>query len=125
MSIFSFIGGLFEPATKLVDEIFTTDEERNLHKEKVLEVKTVLAKIQTDVIDKVLDYESKIADAQSKIIIAEAQGQSFLQRNWRPILMLVIVAFRYNTREIDDTNRFNTVLNLCEGRLTYEELVRN
>lgn len=31
-------------------------------------------------------------EAQSKIILAEAQGESALQRNWRPILMLVIVA---------------------------------
>lgn len=30
-------------------------------------------------------------EAQAKVIIAEAQGQSWLQRNWRPILMLTIV----------------------------------
>ncbi len=31
-------------------------------------------------------------EAQSKLILAEAQGESWLQRNWRPVLMLVIVA---------------------------------
>lgn len=30
------------------------------------------------------------------IILAEAQGQSWLQRNWRPILMLTIVAIVAN-----------------------------
>lgn len=30
-------------------------------------------------------------EAQAKVIIAEAQGESWLQRNWRPILMLTIV----------------------------------
>ena len=30
-------------------------------------------------------------EAQAKVIIAEAQGPSWLQRNWRPILMLTIV----------------------------------
>ena len=30
-------------------------------------------------------------EAQAQVIIAEAQGQSWLQRNWRPILMLTIV----------------------------------
>lgn len=35
-------------------------------------------------------------EAQSKLILAEAQGESALQRNWRPILMLVIVAIIAN-----------------------------
>ncbi|MDP2432909.1 MAG: 3TM-type holin [Pseudomonadota bacterium] len=35
-------------------------------------------------------------EAQSKIILAEAQGESWLQRNWRPVLMLVIVAIIAN-----------------------------
>ena len=34
--------------------------------------------------------------AQAQVIAAEAQGQSSLQRNWRPILMLVIVAIVAN-----------------------------
>jgi hypothetical protein len=29
----------------------------------------------------------KVQELQSKIIIAEAQGKSWLQRNWRPLLM--------------------------------------
>ncbi len=33
--------------------------------------------------------------------------------------------FRYNTREADDTQRFNETLNQCEGRLTYEELIKS
>lgn len=35
-------------------------------------------------------------EAQSKLILAEAQGESWLQRNWRPILMLTIVAIVAN-----------------------------
>lgn len=33
----------------------------------------------------------KLLDAQSNIIIAEAKGDSWLQRCWRPILMLCVV----------------------------------
>ena len=33
---------------------------------------------------------------QAQIIVAEAAGQSWLQRNWRPILMLSIVAIVVN-----------------------------
>jgi hypothetical protein len=35
---------------------------------------------------------SALIEAQTKTLIAEIQGASWLQRNWRPILMLVIVA---------------------------------
>ena len=35
-------------------------------------------------------------EAQSKIILAEAQGASWLQRNWRPVLMLTVVAIIAN-----------------------------
>ena len=31
------------------------------------------------------------AEARSNVIMAEAQGQSWLQRNWRPLLMLTII----------------------------------
>jgi len=35
-------------------------------------------------------------EAQAKLILAEAQGASWLQRNWRPVLMLVVVAIIAN-----------------------------
>ncbi|GAB2799030.1 hypothetical protein GCM10027040_27550 [Halomonas shantousis] len=38
------------------------------------------------------DLESVRIEAQAKVVIAEAQGESYLQRNWRPILMLTITA---------------------------------
>lgn len=43
-----------------------------------------------------LKLESEIVKEQGSIIRAEANGQSWLQRNWRPILMLVIVAIVAN-----------------------------
>jgi hypothetical protein len=30
----------------------------------------------------------KLIEVQSNVIVAEAQGQSWLQRNWRPITMI-------------------------------------
>jgi len=38
----------------------------------------------------------KELEERAKIILAEAQGESWLQRNWRPILMLTIVAIIAN-----------------------------
>jgi hypothetical protein len=37
-----------------------------------------------------------LVDAQAKLILGEIQGGSWLQRNWRPILMIVIVAIVAN-----------------------------
>ena len=37
-----------------------------------------------------IDYETKLLEMQSSIVNAEAQGESWLQRNWRPIVMLFL-----------------------------------
>jgi len=38
---------------------------------------------------KLLNIESDVKKTQANIIISEAQGESWLQRNWRPLVMLV------------------------------------
>lgn len=40
---------------------------------------------------KILQIESDIKQAQASVIIAEATGESWLQRSWRPITMLTFV----------------------------------
>ncbi len=37
------------------------------------------------------ELDKAITEARSNVIMAEAQGQSWLQRNWRPLLMLTII----------------------------------
>lgn len=39
----------------------------------------------------ILQNEGDIIRAQKDIIVSEAQGASWLQRNWRPLLMLVCI----------------------------------
>jgi len=46
-------------------------------------VKVILAQLET-------------IESQASVIVAEANGQSWLQRNWRPITMMVIVAIVAN-----------------------------
>lgn len=87
--IFGFIGGLLKPATELIDSVTTTDEEKRTLKNELL-------RIQTGFQSTIIEYEGQLMEAQSKIIVAEAQGQSWLQRNWRPITMitfLILVVF--------------------------------
>lgn len=82
--IFGFIGGVIKPVTELIDSVSTTEEERSALKNELL-------KIQTAFQSKVIEYEGRLMDAQSKVIVSEAQGQSWLQRNWRPITMITFL----------------------------------
>jgi hypothetical protein len=84
MSIFSFLGSIFKPATKLIDSIHTSDEEK-------LKLKNELTILQNQMSSKVLEYEKGLMEAQAKVIQAEAQGSSWLQRNWRPITMITFL----------------------------------
>lgn len=84
MGIFDFIGSIIKPITNLIDDLVTSDEERGL-------IQTKMAELQNSITAKMIDYETKLMEAQSSIIVAEAQGQSWLQRSWRPITMLTFL----------------------------------
>ncbi len=38
------------------------------------------------------EYNAQVLDAQTQIIVAEAQGGSWLKQSWRPLTMLTFVA---------------------------------
>lgn len=88
-----FGGGLstiIKPVGDIIDELHTSEDEKLAAKAKLLQ-------IQADFTEKVMDYEAKLAIEQGETIRAEANG-SKLQRNWRPLMMLMfgyIVAHNY------------------------------
>lgn len=84
MEIFTFLSQVIKPATDLIDSMHTSEEER-------LKIKEELFKVQSQLTVKVMDYESKLVQEKTKTITAEAQGQSWIQRNWRPITMLTFL----------------------------------
>ena len=84
MDILGFLGGLINPVTKVIDELNTSDEER-------LTLNNAMARLQSDLTVKMLDYESEKMKAQVDAIKAEAAGQSWIQRSWRPITMLTFL----------------------------------
>jgi len=84
MNVFSFISNIFEPAVKLVDELHTSDEEK-------LKLQAQIKAVENELLAKVIDYESKLLEGKTAIITAEATGQSWMQRNWRPITMLTFL----------------------------------
>lgn len=89
MSLWSMITSIFKPVSDTIDELHTSDEEKAQAKAKLTEV-------QNQLTEKLLDYEKQLVKSKADIITAEAQGKSWLQRNWRPILMLSVVAILVN-----------------------------
>lgn len=53
-------------------------------------------RLQQQVFSEVMTNYRAELDNATKIILAEAQGESWLQRNWRPLLMLAVVAIIVN-----------------------------
>jgi len=58
--------------------------------------KDLAAKIKAGITQSVEDNAAKLDLAGADIVKTEAQGESWLQRNWRPILMLTIVSIIFN-----------------------------
>ncbi len=75
---------LISPITDLIDEVITSDDERNQFQLK-------LEQIRSQITIEELKLKSEIATAQSKAISAEVSGDSWLQKNWRPITMLTFL----------------------------------
>lgn len=72
--ILEFFGSnVFKSVSDLIDNLFTNDEERIDAKRKIFQV--------------LKEKELELQKLQTDIILAEAKG-NWLQRSWRPILML-------------------------------------
>ena len=84
MGILSFLGGALKPITGLIDDLHTSDDER-------LAAKAVLRRLENEISLEMLGLERKIIEGQTSIIVAEAQSQSWLTRNWRPGTMVAFV----------------------------------
>lgn len=80
MSILSFIGDIFKPASDLVDNLNTSDEER-------LILRNQLAEIQASLNEKMIELEKAKIDALSKIQIAEVSSDSAFTRTYRPAII--------------------------------------
>ena len=84
MNWFSLIGSIFKPAADLIDNLHTSEEEKLTIKQKMFE-------LQLEAFNKAEEYETKLLDAKQTIITAEANSQSWIARNWRPITMLTFL----------------------------------
>ena len=82
--MWNFISGLIAPVTDLIGKFVEDKDQAN-------QLRAEMFKVQTEVSMKMLEYERQLLDAQKSIIVAEAQGQSWLQRSWRPITMMTFL----------------------------------
>ena len=68
-----FSGGVIKEIGNVIDNLFTSDEERIKAKNEIFKV--------------LKEQQLELQRLQTEIILAEANG-NWLQRSWRPILML-------------------------------------
>lgn len=90
-AILGLVGNIFKPAVDLIDELHTSDEEK-------LKAKAAMMALENQVTTQILDLQKAEVESAKDIIVAEAKGESWLQRNWRPVLMMlfgVIIANNY------------------------------
>ena len=66
------------PLFSVIDKAVTDKDEAN--------------RLKSEIQSQLIESQDSLLKAQMQIILAEAQGESWLQRNWRPLLMIVIVA---------------------------------
>jgi hypothetical protein len=71
-----------------IDKIDKSDEKLEMQ----LKYKQLLIEIE----GAYLSYENKLLENKSRIIETEAKGESWLQRNWRPVLMCICMFIVFN-----------------------------
>jgi len=85
------IGKVFDSVRGVVDDLHTSDEEK-------AKMKKQIAEVENQAYSQMLDHVQNITKMQRDVIVAEAQGESWLQRSWRPLLMLtfaLIIVFHW------------------------------
>ena len=86
--IADLISGIFKPAADLIDDVHTSTEEK-------LQLKAKFKEIELALVTQLSEVVGKMVDAQKEILVAEMSG-SWLQKNWRPMLMLMIMGIVFN-----------------------------
>jgi len=96
------VGKLWEvlsgPVSSLVDSVGAIIGDLHTSTEEEINARANLLKVEREFHKAVLMAEANIVQEQASIIKAEANSQSWLARNWRPLLMLtciLIVANNY------------------------------
>lgn len=78
----NILGTVAGPMFEVIDKAVTDKDQAN--------------RLKTEIQRRLIDQQDAGLQARMKVVLAEATGESWLQRNWRPLLMVVIVAIVAN-----------------------------
>lgn len=82
--IADIVSGIFKPITDIVDHLTVSGDQKAA-------IQLAIVQGQINAAASATNYEQQLLDAQGKVVLAEANGSGFLQRNWRPITMLTFL----------------------------------
>jgi hypothetical protein len=82
MSFLAFIQSALNPISNLISEAIPDADKR--------------LELEIGIREALMAQESTFVQASRDVVVAEAQGESWLQRTWRPILMLTFGAIIAN-----------------------------
>ena len=87
MSVLGFIGSIFDPITKTVNNISDNSVEKQ-------EIEKEVEQIRANVTEKMLEYDEKVVELQgqllesnAKVQVAESQSKSAFVRLYRPVII--------------------------------------
>ena len=75
------LSALIGPVMSVISELVPDDDKKR--------------EIRAALMEKMLDKDSELVKAQASIITAEAKGEGWLQKAWRPITMLSFLALLF------------------------------
>ena len=84
MKILTSLNGIFGNLLNIVESVIQNDKEKYRIKEEILNS-------QTQAITEISNYLKELEIARTKTIVSELTGHSWIQRNWRPVLMLTFI----------------------------------
>lgn len=92
----NLIGKILGTGAKETIEAIGSTIDRIDKSDEKLDMQLKYKQLMIDIESSYLEYENKLLDSQSQVILTEAKGESFLQRNWRPMLMLICMFIIFN-----------------------------
>lgn len=84
MTILTILSQLISPVNDIIKNLHTSDADK-------MQLQNQLTQLHNQLAEQMLGYEMKLMEARADIIKVEAQGSSWIQRNWRPITMLTFL----------------------------------
>lgn len=78
------IAGVFKPVADVIEHVLPSGDAK-------LQLQGAVLQAQITAATQSMDYETRLLDAKSSIVKAEAQSSSWLASNWRPTTMLTFL----------------------------------